>query len=590
MGRTGRSVCAVLMGCIFAGSGMVNAGDIQDEQQVFEQVSSKLDKGGINFLIQNNKYTYKEIARVFDSFQQLISTQPNIAAEQPQIPMLMQTAKSLAVGLGLNELKAYGSSSTLIEPETANQPPLFRNRLYFLHGKEIPQGLLWQLAGNKNHDLDAIYLLPRNTVYAVSCDFNPAKIWAWVKNFSQQLPMPAYPMLMQAEVDFQQKYQIALPELLSQIGGNWTMAVIYKKSLDSGKPLMQGILIVPSADQKLFGLMTKLIEEKDRVVDLKNLEIKMNIPENAPLAVREMLNPVIKQEGNVLYFASAQAILTEVKSASAKHDGLVSTPGYKRLAQNLPMSGVSFAFIDGAFGKDIFEMIQCYSGSKEVSGVSSFVCDSAMLSVASIEGDGVLVTANGSQGFNGMESMQAVTVPILAGMLLPALNSAREKARTISCASNLKQIGLASMQYAMDHKDQFPAKDNAEGLNELVKGNYLTDPQIFVCPSTDVPAQLNNGVLADSNCGYIYFGGFNSTAEQNLTIPLAFDKPANHLDSINIAFTDGHVAVFNGMRGQFNSCAAVVNFLNKQNHYEPKMLKQLLEKADKIDKEFGYSK
>ena len=135
MGRTGRSVCAVLMGCIFAGSGMVNAGDIQDEQQVFEQVSSKLDKGGINFLIQNNKYTYKEIARVFDSFQQLISTQPNIAAEQPQIPMLMQTAKSLAVGLGLNELKAYGSSSTLIEPETANQPPLFRNRLYFLHGK-----------------------------------------------------------------------------------------------------------------------------------------------------------------------------------------------------------------------------------------------------------------------------------------------------------------------------------------------------------------------------------------------------------------------------------------------------------------------
>ena len=43
-------------------------------------------------------------------------------------------------------------------------------------------------------------------------------------------------------------------------------------------------------------------------------------------------------------------------------------------------------------------------------------------------------------------------IAILASMLLPALNQARDKAKSIKCVSNLKQIGTAGLFYANDHK------------------------------------------------------------------------------------------------------------------------------------------
>ena len=47
-------------------------------------------------------------------------------------------------------------------------------------------------------------------------------------------------------------------------------------------------------------------------------------------------------------------------------------------------------------------------------------------------------------------------IAILAGMLLPALNKAREKGREIACRSNFKQIGSAIQLYAGDQKDCVP--------------------------------------------------------------------------------------------------------------------------------------
>lgn len=48
-------------------------------------------------------------------------------------------------------------------------------------------------------------------------------------------------------------------------------------------------------------------------------------------------------------------------------------------------------------------------------------------------------------------------IAILASMLLPALQQARERARTTSCMSNLKQVGLFTMQYTISNHDYLPS-------------------------------------------------------------------------------------------------------------------------------------
>jgi prepilin-type N-terminal cleavage/methylation domain-containing protein/prepilin-type processing-associated H-X9-DG protein len=109
-------------------------------------------------------------------------------------------------------------------------------------------------------------------------------------------------------------------------------------------------------------------------------------------------------------------------------------------------------------------------------------------------------------------------IAILASMLLPALNKARQKARTVDCSSKLRSIGLAQLMYTEDNQGFIPPY--RDGATPEKFWMNLTHSTGFLTPYL--------GTGTDSSMQYIGYANITSKIRSKLICPDAIPTAAGN--------------------------------------------------------------
>ncbi len=150
------------------------------------------------------------------------------------------------------------------------------------------------------------------------------------------------------------------------------------------------------------------------------------------------------------------------------------------------------------------------------------------------------------RGFTLIELLVVIAViAIIAAILFPVFAQAREKARSVSCLSNERQLGLGTLMYAQDYDEMLPIGDSGNGTDPSPRHTwralilpYVKNTAVYRCPSNQYATAFQNLYAqyypGDTALGLSISYAGNTWWAQNLDWPFV-----GHADGVTLAEVDG---------------------------------------------------
>ena len=508
----------------------------------YDAVSPELDAGGAYYVYMNGEESFQAFEKTLDAYGKIFGGITAAASRNdPSAPDFAQLFGSISAvyrASGLADVDGFGSSAAKLKSG------LYREKGVLHRPEGKAQGFVWQLFGRPAHPLDSIKMLPPSTSMACFSDLDintvRASLKASLKAQGKDLALAKI-----AELEAKAKAEgFDIDEQFASLDDQIGYIVSFEDGKVGGMPFPSPgfASFIKVKDDRLFNFIAAKAPEL-KPVERNGAKVLASSAQPTPMPLR----PMVALKDSYLIFASSEQLMNSVFMAMDGGPNITSSSEFQRLSEGVKLEGNAFFYYDNTVGVVMKKMLPIMTAmsaaggaNQDVLGMFDFDYQSFRV-VRQIPG-GIAWHGNSSSNKASIGAAGIAPMAVMAGMLLPALNSAREKARRISCAANLKQLMLGMKQYAMDHTDKFPEPSGAAGLEVLRKGDYITDPKIYVCPTTSQATAVSGQPLTEATVSYVYLGGFSEAGSPEL--PLVFDKPGNHASYFNVGFLDGHVQGF----------------------------------------------
>ncbi len=514
----------------------------QTNEEIYNATIKQVDTAGLTLQYARHIDISRKLQ---ENFNTLIKPMPENVIQATNLPLVQLSLNILLKLVNIDSIQAHAVSCVLDESDKAN-PYLYKS---FIYTGANPQGLGYEMYSRTNKPFTLLKEIPPNTRFAFGAHVSYNKGWDYLVKELAKEPFPVLQQLpAMLDSQLEAKSGVKTSDIQKSMEGELLLLITSAGTAEA--PEFRALCIVPDKDDTIKNLI--LARGGARLLQMGENTYDLLLPGKAP----DWIKPRIIFGDKKLTVVSNPDILDTIAKP---------TEGARKITE----SGILFNYID--INENTLQLLA--SKERPIEFLRIFNMP-RLYAVASVSELGYNNVMRASAELPGITDANTLQLALFAGVLTKAakrISPPIPQKQQETCATNLKQFGLALHQYASDNDEVFPRPDNEAGLKILFDQGYLSDKSLLSSP--DNPSNQN---------GYYYIGGFKLTEIRPPSIvPLAFDRPGNHPGLVHVLFVDGHVASM--PIDNYKSPADVLNVLNAKFTYPPELLNDLTTRFKKLE-------